>query len=72
MKLTKELTQLNHIVRFLFEREFERAHWECRDIPDPAHVDPKYREIRDIYYQLLKVTELNNERLVREVNKDGN
>lgn len=72
MKLTEELTQLNHIVEYIYKREFERAHWENRDIPFPEHVDKPFNEIKQIYTILLKVIAENDERLVREINEKGN
>ena len=72
MNLTQEIIQLNYIVEYIYKREHERAYSENNDIPFPWHVDKRYNEIRQIYLQLLKVKELNNDRLVKEVNKEGN
>jgi hypothetical protein len=72
MNLTDSITQLNHIIEYIYKREFERAHWEHRDVPFPEHVDKQFNEIKQMYTAMFKIVAENNKRLVKEVNKDGN
>lgn len=67
-----EINKLYSMVTSYYKYEQDRAFKEHRNVVYPEHVDFEYNKMKRIFEQTYKAKKENDERLVREVNRDGN